>query len=104
MTFLPEVVIFDIARFTRDDHTLSYVKNKTPLKFTDEIVVANQPYHAFAVIVHEGDSIDIGHYVAYVKKGTTWFKFSDKSFAAQTAPFELPQQATVVFARKVNKN
>ncbi|KAI7697433.1 Ubiquitin carboxyl-terminal hydrolase 48 [Sarcoptes scabiei] len=42
---------------------------------TDEDII----YHLYAVVIHEGQTANSGHYITYIKKNNFWFKFNDEN-------------------------
>lgn len=38
----------------------------------------SQSYHLFAVLIHEGQTAHSGHYITFIKREKTWYKFNDE--------------------------
>ena len=75
----PEFIAFSFNLFdnnsakihAKNTNACSLVELPTPL--------GNVPYSVVATIEHIGDTIQSGHYVAYVKRGEHWLKCNDRT-------------------------
>ncbi len=47
------------------------------LKYEEDIVIMDTPYSLNGVLIHQGRSIQCGHYYSYVKLESRWFKVND---------------------------
>jgi ubiquitin C-terminal hydrolase len=54
------------------------------------------PYELVAVLVHQGQSCDSGHYVAYVKNGGQWYCCNDHQITSVDVGKVLSQQAYIL--------
>jgi hypothetical protein len=54
------------------------------------------PYELVAVLVHQGQTCDSGHYLAYVKNNNQWYKCNDSAVEAVPVATVLEQQAYMV--------
>lgn len=102
----PETLILHLKRFTREGTKIS-----TVVSFAEILDLSrfqkNSRLELFGVISHSGESLNNGHYVAFVKnldletgKRTSWFHCDDKTVAASTVQQVLRSQAYLLFYQK----
>lgn len=81
----PPVLFFQIKRFNMNYETGEVYKLNDYFSFPEKIDLSlytlntspGERYSLYSVNVHFGDGISEGHYYAYIKKGSEWFKFND---------------------------
>lgn len=54
-------------------------------------------YDLDCVVVHQGEHSHTGHYYAYCRKGTRWYRFDDEIVSATTTEDVLRQEAYLLF-------
>lgn len=54
-------------------------------------------YDLDCVVVHQGEHSHTGHYYAYCRKGTKWYRFDDEIVSATTTEDVLRQEAYLLF-------
>lgn len=57
------------------------VKVETHVPFEDSLQFAKTAYSLCSVIVHEGEALDNGHFIAYTRNGGRWHRVSDGNVA-----------------------
>ena len=70
----------------------------------EEVMLRQTKYELFAVAVHLGHSIELGHYVAYVKRNGRWFECNDESVSEVRERTALSRNAYLVFYRRKDDN
>ena len=86
-------VIFSLKRFTNDSK-----KDDTAIDF-DSLEINKQDYELTAFIVHEGKSLQAGHYISYVKElDNKWYEYNDEERITRTEEEikEVAKQAYIV--------
>lgn len=84
LRILPPVLNLQLLRFeSSNGHSrkLSSVlkfPNKLDMNQFVKTSVGSNIYNLFAVLIHEGQTSHSGHYISFIKKGPTWFKFNDE--------------------------
>ena len=69
---LPMFLNIKISRFTNQlTKILAY------LKYEEVIILMDVPYRLSGVLIHQGNSIQCGHYNSYVKLERQWYKIND---------------------------
>ncbi len=76
---LPMFFNIKISRFTNH-----LTKIMTLLKYQEDIVIMNTPYALSGVLIHQGSSIQCGHYYSYVKLESRWFIVNDSAIEETT--------------------
>ena len=66
----------------------------------EEVMLKQTKYELFAVAVHLGHSIELGHYVAFVKRNGMWFECNDESVYEVRERTALSRNAYLVFYRR----
>ena len=56
----------------------------TILEYQENIVIMNTPYVLSGVLIHQGSSIQCGHYYSYVKIKNRWFIVNDSAIEETT--------------------
>ena len=85
---LPPVLNLQLLRF--DSQNGRSKKINSFIKFPDKLNMnkyfgikfqnnQNQLYHLFAVLIHEGQTAQSGHYITFIKRENIWFKFNDEN-------------------------
>jgi len=69
---LPKFFNIKICRFTNQ-----LTKITAYLKYEEDIVIMDIPYVLTGVLIHQGNSIQCGHYYSYIKLERRWFKVND---------------------------
>ena len=54
-------------------------------------------YDLDAVVVHQGDQLQNGHYYAFCRQGSRWFRFDDEIASATTTEDVMRQEAYLLF-------
>lgn len=57
-------------------------------------------YELFAVAEHLGSSLNCGHYIAYCKRGRSWFRFSDSSVSQSGEDESTSKNGYILFFRR----
>ncbi|KAF8365791.1 usp-48, partial [Pristionchus pacificus] len=96
---LPPVLLLSLNRYVYDSSTGRRKKLKTPLQYPRLLSVDGLPhserlseedsrYELSAVMVHEGDNADCGHYWDIIRHphSGVWFKYNDKIVKETKAP------------------
>ncbi|GMR55691.1 hypothetical protein PMAYCL1PPCAC_25886, partial [Pristionchus mayeri] len=96
---LPPVLLLSLNRYVYDSNTGRRKKLKTPLQYPRVLNVDGLPhkeqlsaedsrYELSAVMVHEGDNADCGHYWDIIRHpfSGVWFKYNDKIVKETKAP------------------
>ena len=109
LTVLPEVLCIQLMRFSatakKQQHYIQYQEELTlDISLKDANKISEKALYSLAgVVVHEGNSIKEGHYVAYVKKSGQWYR-TDDLMVTKVSPFEAThQQAYLLFYQKNQK-
>ena len=82
---LPWVLVLQANRFDaslrkiNDAVRINDELNLTDWKAKDVPSAAPSVYKLFAVVTHRGNTLDEGHYVAYVRRDRKWFLFNDSA-------------------------
>lgn len=96
---LPDTLCVFIKRFNARKQKID-----TEITGTDVITIRSGEqdvnYALSGFIIHEGRGISGGHYVAYVKKGNTWYEANDKIITLVTNAIEASQKAYLFFYTK----
>ena len=79
-THIPEIVVFQLQRFEYDRKTKSLKKLNQHIPFPSELTFNNRYYKLKTVIVHIGESITFGHFVALMLIHEKWVLASDSKF------------------------
>ena len=66
----------------------------------EEVMLKHTKYEVFAIAVHLGHSIELGHYVAFVKRNGRWFECNDESVGEVRERTALSKNAYLVFYRR----
>jgi ubiquitin C-terminal hydrolase len=66
----------------------------------EEVMLKHTKYEVFAIAVHLGHSIELGHYVAFVKRNGRWFECNDESVCEVKERAALSKNAYLVFYRR----
>jgi hypothetical protein len=103
---LPRVVVLQLKRFGYDQKKKKSSKINDPVTFEREQTIGGKRYALQAIIVHSGgESIESGHYTAWVRIGdaeTSWYEFNDATVSGPFSFTELQaQQAYMLFYEHV---
>ena len=60
-------------------------------------------YHLNGIVVHRGQNLAIGHYIAYVRNGNDWVELYDEVATSVTWETVKTQQAYILFLRRTTK-
>ncbi|XP_066334556.1 uncharacterized protein [Miscanthus floridulus] len=124
----PPVLIIQLKRFNYDPHAPHDKTQKLgePVIFEETLDITkfmhprhteneNYKYHLVAVIVHEGQTLDGGHYITFVRASrsgyqqqvsgaaSTWFCVSDEHVQDASLEEVLESQAYILFYEKLNQ-
>ena len=69
---LPKFLNIKISRFTNQ-----LTKIMAYLKYEENIIIMDMPYALTGVLIHQGNSIQCGHYYSYLNLERRWFKVND---------------------------
>ncbi|KUJ14740.1 cysteine proteinase [Mollisia scopiformis] len=113
---LPNVLCFQLKRFSQKGGNAIKIKNKVSfpfklemLPYTDKIdeakghgpaqyaLKARSTYHLQSVVTHIGDAIEQGHYISYSKHDNQWFKFDDHKVYTASKSEVLGVEAYLLF-------
>ena len=102
----PSILVCHFKRFSYDErqHKLVRIKKKVTfplrLEIGDFMSKVNQarppPYELVSVLVHQGNSCEYGHYLAYVKHSGLWYKCNDSTIEPVDVQTVLNQQAYIL--------
>jgi len=101
----PSILVCHLKRFAFDEYGRLVRLNKRvqfdlQLEIGDFMSRVNQarppPYELMAVLVHQGQSCDSGHYLAYVRNHDEWFKCNDSEVSKVDVETVLRQQAYIL--------
>lgn len=103
LTVVPEALCIQLMRFSvtgkKQQHHIQYQEELT-LDISLKDATEKALYSLVGVVVHEGNSIKEGHYVAYVKKSGKWYR-TDDLMITKVSSFEAThQQAYLLFYQK----
>ncbi|KAI5170992.1 ubiquitin carboxyl-terminal hydrolase 7 [Nematocida sp. LUAm3] len=80
----PPVLFIQIKRFNMNYETGEIYKLNSFFSYPEQIDLSpytktqkDTKYKLYAVNVHMGDGLSEGHYYAYIKKNSNWYKFND---------------------------
>jgi Ubiquitin carboxyl-terminal hydrolase len=102
----PTILVCHLKRFAYDEFgRLVRLKKKIKiplrLEIGDFMSRVNQarppPYELVAVLVHQGNTCECGHYLAYVKHAGSWYRCNDAVVEPVEVDTVLAQQAYIVF-------
>ena len=109
ITEIPEALSIQLMRFSvtakKQQHHIQYQEELTlDISLKDANKVSDTALCSLVgVVVHEGNSIKGGHYVAYVKKSGQWYHTDDLR-VTKVSTFEAThQQAYLLFYQKAQK-
>ena len=102
----PSILVCHFKRFAYDEkqHKLVRLKKRVTfplrLEIGDYMSKVNQarppPYELVSVLVHQGNSCEYGHYLAYVKHSGLWYKCNDSTIEPVDVQTVLNQQAYIL--------
>jgi ubiquitin C-terminal hydrolase len=101
----PSILVCHFKRFAFNQYgglvrLSKHVAFPLQLEIGDHMSNLNQsrppPYELVAVLVHQGQSCDSGHYVAYVKNGGQWYCCNDHQISSVDVGKVLSQQAYIL--------
>jgi Ubiquitin carboxyl-terminal hydrolase len=102
----PSILVCHFKRFAYDEkqHKLVRLRKKVTfplrLEIGDFMSKVNQarppPYELVSVLVHQGNSCEYGHYLAYVKHSGLWYKCNDSTIEPVDVQTVLNQQAYIL--------
>jgi len=101
----PSILACHLKRFAFDSYgrlirLSKRVKFPLRLEIGDYMSRVNKarppPYELVAVLVHQGQTCDSGHYLAYVKNGGLWYKCNDSQVEVVDVATVLKQQAYIL--------
>ena len=61
----------------------------------------NTKYQLTGIVVHIGASIQVGHYVSYIRAGEIWFKMNDEKVRTVSWLTVKRQKAYLLFFEKI---
>ncbi|GMT02390.1 hypothetical protein PENTCL1PPCAC_24564 [Pristionchus entomophagus] len=109
---LPPVLLLSLNRYVYDSTTGRRKKLKTPLQYPRALHVdglphkerlsgADSSYELSAVMVHEGDNADCGHYWDIIRHpySGVWFKYNDKIVKETKPPGVETEKADATLAK-----
>lgn len=101
----PSILVCHFKRFAYDEYG-RLVRLKKHVSFPPCLEIGNYmsrvnrarppPYELVAVLVHQGNTCDSGHYLAYVKHASQWYKCNDALVEPVCVELVLQQQAYMV--------
>jgi Ubiquitin carboxyl-terminal hydrolase len=102
----PSILVCHFKRFAYDEKSHKLVRLKKKISFPmrleigDYMSKVNQarppPYELVSVLVHQGNSCEYGHYLAYVKHSGVWYKCNDSTIEPVDVSTVLNQQAYIL--------
>jgi len=110
---LPSILVLHFKRFDgshgKHNGSIDFTENINLKNFTvqkkfedgiKEEYNKNTKYTLFAVAEHIGSSINAGHYIAYCKRNSNWYRFSDSSVSISDEDDSLSKSAYILFYRR----
>jgi Ubiquitin carboxyl-terminal hydrolase len=101
----PTILVCHFKRFAYDSYG-RLVRLKKKVKFPLRLEIGNfmskvnqarpPPYELMAVLVHQGNSCESGHYLAYVKHAGLWYRCNDDIVELVDVETVLSQQAYIL--------
>ena len=83
-------------------------KVKTFIKYPDDLdlskFVPDSHYELYSVLIHEGFSLNSGHYYSYVKANSKWYCMNDSSVLSTNESTVLRQNPYILFYKKKKSN
>jgi ubiquitin C-terminal hydrolase len=102
----PSILVCHFKRFAYDEARQKLVRLRKKVTFPLKLEIGdfmskvNQarppPYELVSVLVHQGNSCEYGHYVAYVKHSGLWYKCNDSNVEPVNLDTVLNQQAYIL--------
>lgn len=102
---LPRIAVIGLVRF---DSNLQKISGH--VQFENELDLGSYTGHdlesvmfdLLAIIVHQGESNNSGHYYAFVRSGWRWLKFDDSSVTEVTWDTVIDEEAYLLFYEQHN--
>ena len=77
-------------------------KIKTPIEMEEEFKIQDTKYKIHGAILHKGNTVHQGHYIAYVEHGGSWFLHDDDKPAIEVEFSSINRTETyVILAKKI---
>jgi ubiquitin C-terminal hydrolase len=98
----PTFLILSVKRFKqfpKPQKSSVFIKFRKRLSFPS--AVEDVGYSLYSVIEHQGKDLESGHYVAYCRRGHTWFLFDDRVCTQVSLKDVLATQAFVMLYKRV---
>lgn len=101
----PSILVCHLKRFSYNDYGRmvrlhKHLRFPLKLEIGDYMSLANKSkppsYELVGVLVHQGQSCDSGHYIAYVKSQDEWYKANDSQISKADVGTVLSQQAYIL--------
>ena len=80
-TAIPKIVVFQFQRFEYDKTTRSLKKLKEHIPFPTELTLDKRIFQLKTVVVHIGERLSSGHFVALMRIQQKWVLASDSRFS-----------------------
>jgi len=102
---LPKVLILALKRFTYNRSKGAPMKIKKPIRYDRKLIFDKEwladnveplDFQISAIICHEGDSVNRGHYKAFVRYNADWYLYDD-AVVRRVDPQEVAAQQTTVY-------
>jgi ubiquitin C-terminal hydrolase len=101
----PSILVCHLKRFAYDERG-AQVRLRKKVRFPERLEIGDfmsrvnkarpPPYDLVAVLVHQGQSCDSGHYISYVKNNGEWFLCNDSVVRKVDIATVLDQQAYIL--------
>ena len=100
---LPCVLVIQLSRFRGLEKIEKYVRipAQTSIRYNIDSNEYNTQYKIMGIIVHIGQSIQAGHYIAFIRTGEKWFKMDDDIVSAVRWSTVRKQKAYLLFFEQI---
>ena len=99
----PCILVIQLSRFRGLEKIEKYVRipAQTSIRYNIDDNEYNTQYRIVGIIVHIGQSMQVGHYVAFIRAGEKWFKMDDDIVSAVRWSTVRKQKAYLLFFEQI---
>ena len=103
ITTLPRILVIHLSRFRGLQKINEHVRFDAQLsmKYNRDNNEYSIGYQLRGIVVHIGASIQVGHYVSYIRAGEIWFKMNDEKARTVSWLTVKRQKAYLLFFEKI---
>ena len=94
LTKIPTTLFIQLLRYSLGSKVM------TPVALEDEVNVNGTKYTIHGAIVHRGITVNIGHYVTYLKQDGSWFLQNDDKPTQKVGLKQIDNRQTYVLIAK----